>query len=186
MSKVEKVNYDRESLTFSEMKKLNKWAFGTEGKYISDMWLGINKKHFGGKLEPLPLFITNVFPYGGCIGRCFGNYEKRLVHHIELKASLNFQEKLDVLFHEMIHQLLFEESREVDHNTQDWCDEIMRLGKEIWDYDFIASPSNPRKITLEDGTRFSQRIQKEGSITLKQIARFPQSLNLHLNKKDYL
>lgn len=185
MSEIEKVNFNRERITEEEMMNICSWAFGDEGELLSKVWQGLNQDWFYGKLNPLPIFITNVFPYGSAIARCFGNPKFSIAHHIEIKESLDEQKKVDVLLHEMIHQFLFESNEKSDHNAKPWCREIMRLGKEIWDYEFFASPSVPRKVTV-DGVRRSYREQKEGSIELKQISGFPLSLKLNTPYKDYL
>lgn len=103
-----------------------------------------------------------------------------------LASIKHYQGKADVLFHEMIHQFLFENNENAKHDSKEWCREIMRLGKEIWDYDFFASPTKVRKQKLDDGTLHSVRKQDEGSISRTKIARFPQSLNLNINVENYL
>lgn len=182
---IEIIDAERESITHDEMIKLMSWSWGKEGVALAKIWQGLNVKHFGGNLTPLPIWMPQTFPYGHAIGLFSANYERESLH-IQIKQNLSPQKKVDVLFHEMIHQTLSETRRDTSHNALPWCGEIMRLAKEIWNVEIWAAPSLPRKV---DGK--SKRIQKKSpdgieSIERTAIAGFPYSLKLTIPVNDYL
>jgi hypothetical protein len=182
---IEIIDAERESITYDQMLKCMAWSWGEEGVTLAKIWQGLNVKHFGGSLTPLPIWMPSTFPYGGAIGLFCANHQRESLH-IQIKQNLSLQEKVDVLFHEMIHQTLSETRRNTSHNALPWCGEIMRLAKEIWDVEIWAAPSLPRKV---DGK--SKRIQKPSpagikSIERRAIATFPHSLELSISIDDYL
>lgn len=182
---IEIIDAQRESITHQEMIRLMSWSWGDEGIALAKVWQGLNLKHFEGMLTPLPIWMPQTFPYGHAIGLFSANYQRESLH-IQIKQNLSPQEKIDVLFHEMIHQSLSETNQNTKHNALPWCGEIMRLAKEIWNVEIWAAPSLPRKV---DGQ--SKRIQKASPAGIKSIERtaiasFPHSLNLSIPIGDYL
>jgi hypothetical protein len=182
---IEIIDAERESITYDEMLRLMSWSWGKEGVTLAKIWQGLNVKHFGGSLTPLPIWQPRTFPYGRGIGMFSANLKQESLH-IQLKQNLPLQLKADVLFHEMIHQRLSENKEDPQHNALPWCQEIMRLAKEIWDVEIWAAPSIPQKIGGK-----SKRIQKPSpagieSIERTAIASFPHSLELSISIADYL
>lgn len=161
------------------------WSYGEHGVLIARLWQAFNEKHFGGKLVPCPLFFPTATPYGKWIGLFTMNHSFESLH-IQLKYSLSVDSKADVLLHEMVHQYLCETHQATGHNANPWCNEIMRLTKEIWGVTIHASPDSPRRVNGR-----SVRMQKPAadgtpSITRRQIATWPQSIGLSVPIADYL
>lgn len=154
------------------------------GLEVLDEWKSLNKILWGNVLKPIPITASNAMTYGRCIG--FFSY----AGHSEIRIKSSYLQRVpqdtwgtwkDILFHEMIHQYLEERGDDCRHNSVTWCNEIMRLGSLIWDVNFWASPSSPRKINGQ-----SVRIQKrspsgEESIPMKDISAFPHSLRLTID-----
>lgn len=171
------VNEWRRPLDMNELRNLMEQSWGERGLWLAGKWGSFNEKYWQGKLVPLPIWLPSAPPYG----RWFGLYSGgpgRTSHHIQIKRGLDNQSMLGVLLHEMTHQYLYESGQESQHNSEPWCDEIMRLTKLIWGRDIWASPSQPRKV---DGK--SVRVQKTGpngeeSLPLKLISTWPDSLRL--------
>lgn len=198
----------RDPITKDEMLKMAAWAWGDEGEWLARLWIAFNDAHFGGKLEPLPLWQVATFPHGGAIGMFTAGKERSL--SIQLKLQVlgekykknvlpekipdaaergRYIRKSDrllkpgVLLHEMIHQHLFESGQHTGHRGQPWCDEIMRLSKDIWNRDIWASPSRPTKEKNDEGDWVSVRKAKKSpdgkeSLSGEDIARWPHSLDL--------
>lgn len=184
MKDIEIVDLKRDEFSYNDMLKLMRWTNGEEGELITKLWSALNQKHFDNVLKPLPLWFPSAMPYGKVIGRFTGNPEGQSLS-IQIKASENFQSKANILLHEMIHQYLFETDQDVKHNALPFCNQIMRLSKDIWDKTIWASPSVPRKVN-----GISKRIQKPSSdgspsIPLADIASWPHSIDLHLPIKGY-
>ena len=182
---IEIIDAKRDPITHEEMLKLMGWSWGAEGVKLAKIWQGINKKHFGNALTPLPIWFPATLPWGKSIGQFTANTQGESLH-IQLKRGMSMQNKADTLFHEMIHQKLSEDGKNSDHNAVPWCEEIMRLTQELWGVSIRASPDSPRKV---DGK--SQRNQKTSPkgrerISRDAIASFPQSLGLNIEIKNYL
>lgn len=184
MKDIEIIDSTRDDFSYNDMLKLMRWTNGEEGELITKLWSALNQKHFDNVLKPLPLWFPSLFPYNKTAGRFTANLEGQSLS-IQIKAGMTLQDKSDVLLHEMIHQYLSESDLNPNHNALPWCNQIMRLSKDIWDKTIWASPSVPRKVN-----GISKRIQKpssEGSpsIPLADIASWPHSIDLHLPIKDY-
>jgi hypothetical protein len=182
---VEVIDVTREQITFVEMRQMLGWSFGDEGRLIADLWDAFNERHWDGRLVPVPLFFPRVTTYGHWLGLYTCNAANESIH-IQLKFQLTTKQKADVLLHEMVHQFLAECGQNPKHNGIPWCNEIMRLTKEIWGVEIHASPSVPRK---KDGR--SVRIQKpsaigQESISRPQIAAWPCSIGLSVPFDSYL
>lgn len=176
---IEIIDASRSPLTFPEMRKMMSWSWGDRGVWAADLWRKFNEAYWGGQLEPVPIWFPQASPYGHWVGLCSGNRQGQ-TQHIQLLRGKPDDFLAHVLLHEMIHQYLFETGQNPAHNAQPWCEEVMRLTKQIWGKDIWVSPSVPRKV---DGK--SQRIQKRSparqeSIPLKEISGWPHSLNLTL------
>jgi hypothetical protein len=185
---IEILDAERSPISEDEMLQLMGWTWGEKGVILAKLWRAFRDKHFGA-LQPLPIWLPPTFPYGYCIGLFTANPNRESLS-IQIKYGLTLQEKADTLLHEMIHQELSERGDVAKHNATPWCSEIMRLGKEIWNYEFWASPALPKSIEGPKG-RTTVRVQKdsetgERSISRKSIASFPQSLKLSVNLDDYL
>ena len=182
---IDLIDSSRPTLTFEQMRQVMGWSWGEDGEWVADLWRAYNDRHWEGALDPVPIWFPRATPYGRWLGLCTGNSHHQ-TQHIQLKHGCSLQEWADILIHEMVHQALLETRRNPNHNARPWCDEIMRLSKEIWGQDIWAAPSLPRKV---DGK--SQRIQKrspdgEESISRKAIASWPHSLGLHVEIGHYL
>jgi hypothetical protein len=101
----------RPDLTYAEMKALLTVGWGNLGKRVGEAWLHLNKKHFAGKLRPLPITIVSTSPYGRWTGLTYGAAKR--AHLIQLTVPREAGELVadrGVLLHEMIHQYLLERS----------------------------------------------------------------------------
>ena len=176
---VETIDAIRHPLTMEQLREMMGWSFGDEGELMADLWQGFNEQLWDSTLKPCPMFFPRATTYGRWLG-VFTRNKSGMSIHIQLKHSLNTQDKADVLLHEMVHQALSESRRDTSHNAKPWCDEIMRLTANLWQREIWASPSQPRKIKGA-----SVRIQKPSpvgtqSITRTEIATWPYSLKLHV------
>jgi hypothetical protein len=174
---IEVIEGDRFPITLAQFRELMGWSFGTEGTVMADLWAALNSRCWDGKLEPCPMFFPRPTSYGSWVGLFTANLQRKTLH-IQLKHSLSTQDKADVLLHEMVHQYLSETGQSTKHNAQPWCDEIMRITKQLWSVEIHASPDSPRKVNGR-----SVRVQKpsatgQPSIKRKQIANWPHSLGL--------
>jgi hypothetical protein len=153
---------------------------------VADAWQEFNRLYFGGRLKPLPIFLTPSTPYGHCIGWTCGGGP---VTHIALadprKGNVLVADR-GVLLHEMIHQFLHESGEYARHDGGPWCREVMRLhrlltGKDVW-----AGKYTVTKKRLPDGGRVSVRGNVarpgdgEASLTQKVISRWPYSAGIDL------
>ena len=177
MSQIKIEKYARVPLSREEMDCMLRWTYGDEGTRLAMLWRSFNDQLFSASLAPVPIHQPTATPYGHWIGLYSGN-EKRETLEIQLKRGQCINQKIEVLLHEMIHQKLWESGECSSHNHPAWCNEIMRLTREIWGVEIWASPSVPRKVGGK-----SKRIQKPSpdgrpSIPLSSIARWPFSLGL--------
>jgi hypothetical protein len=171
--------------TVADMRRTLEVGWGQLGLCVADCWVEFNRLYFGGRLLPLPIFLTPVLPYGRCVGQteCCG-----VVTHIALAAPRQGRFLVadkDTLLHEMLHQFLHEAGENPKHEGMPWCREIMRLTKQITGKDIWAGAYTIRKV--RDGqARRSVRINLpepgtgRPSIGQRQIARWPDSLGIKL------
>ena len=83
----------------------------------------------------------------------------------------------------MIHQCLVERGANPKHESQDWCDEIMRISHDHFDRKFWAGRYTVGKERTTDGRRVSRRLSKPGpggeaSIPMEDIVSWPFSLGI--------
>jgi hypothetical protein len=160
------------------MRRTLQVGWGEQGERVADCWVEFNRLYFGGRLLPLPIFLTPVMPYGRMIGwTCCGG----AVTHIALAAPRNGRFLVadkNTLLHEMLHQFLHESKEDPKHAGAPWCREIMRLTKQITGKNIWAGPYTVRKVREGDGRR-SMRVNLaepgtgRPSIEQKIIARWP-------------
>lgn len=127
-------DHKRPSITFAEMKKFLVTGWGELGALIADTWAAFNRDHFGGKLSPLPIVLTATSPFGQWVGLTHCDRKHRRAHLIELtwpRGASPLRAGRSTLLHEMIHQHLAERGRDPSHDSEDWCNEIMRVHHEL-------------------------------------------------------
>jgi hypothetical protein len=161
-------------------------GWGDLGGRVADTWERFNHDYFGGRLRPLPIFLTPTTPYGHLVGwTCCGG----AVTHIALAAPKDGHVLVagrGCLLHEMVHQALHEAGEDIRHKGEPWCREIMRLhrlitGEEIW-----AGASVVRKVRDADGVRRSKRYNQPHPETgapglgQRDIAGWPGSAGIRL------
>jgi hypothetical protein len=185
MGKIEIQDFARVPLSRAEMASILRWTYGDEGEQFARLWCGLNDKLFDGKLSPVPIYQPRATPYGKWRGLYSGNMRNESLE-IQLKRGEDRDSKFATLLHEMIHQRLWEAGENPCHNGTPWCNEIMRLTREIWGIEIWASPSVPRKVGGK-----SKRIQKPSpdgrlSIPFCAIELWPHSLRLSLPMERFI
>jgi hypothetical protein len=170
------------------MRRTLEAGWGPLGGRVADTWRDFNRAHFGGRLRPLPIFLTPSTPYGNRLGwTCC----REKVTHIALAAPSQGKVLVadrGVLLHEMIHQLLHETGECIRHAGEPWCREIMRLHRMITGSPIWAARTTVVKVRTADGGRASRRINPphpdtgEPSLTQAEIARWPYSVGLDFGK----
>jgi len=172
----------REPITVDQLRLMMGWSWGKLGTDTADYWQQMNQDFWGGALQPCPIWFPAAVPYGHWIGLYTCNHQSESLHiQVAFNQTDSFAGVVNVLLHEMIHQYLSESGQDTRHNAKPWCNEIMRLTREIWSQDIWASPAVPRK----DAKGKSHRIQMpspqgEPSISRKDIAGWPDSLGLDI------
>jgi hypothetical protein len=165
-----------------------RWAlvtgWGELGGRVYDAWCEFNSRHFGGKLRPLPIFLTTASPYGKMLGWtcCAGP-----VTHMALLApriGTRLVADLNVLLHEMCHQWLHEQGLYPSHDGQPWRELIMRLHHEITGERIWAGPPTVAKDKDRRSVRVNAPDPESGrpSITQGEIARWPYSCGIDLGR----
>jgi hypothetical protein len=169
--------------TFDIMKLGLVTGWGALGARTADTWAEFNQTYFAGQLKPLPIFFTQVSPYGHWLGLCSCSSESRTICLCRPRETTQLRADKGVLLHEMIHQHLTERGESPAHKDQPWRDEIARLTLQITGKLIVASAQKVTKIRQQDGTRKSVRVQAdEASLGQKQIARWPHSIGLELGE----
>jgi hypothetical protein len=168
--------------TLAEMRHALEVGWGAVGGRVADCWADYNRRYFGGRLKPLPLFLTPLAPYGKKVGWTCGGAVTHIALCVPKDGTANVADK-GTLLHEMIHQALHESGECPKHAGEPWCREIMRLhrqitGKEIW--------AGKYTVTKERGSRRSLRGNlphpETGapSIPQAEIARWPHDSGIDL------
>jgi hypothetical protein len=180
---VQVLDADRHQVTVQQLRQMMGWVYGSDGEQLADLWHGLNVRLWGGRLEPVPMWMPTCTSWGRWIGLYTHNHAGRSLS-IQVKWQLGPQGWADVLLHEMVHQALAEAGRCTAHNAVPWCQEIMRISLELWGVRIWASPSVPRRVG-----GISKRVQAPAadgtpSITRRELSSWPQSIGLHVRKQD--
>jgi hypothetical protein len=168
--------------TAREMRRALVVGWGRLGARVAECWEEYNRLYFGGRLKPLPVFLTPAMPYGRLLGwTCCGG----AVTHIALAAPKDGEVLVadrGVLLHEMVHQLLHESGEGTGHGGEGWRREVMRLhkrltGKEVWAGKPTVFKGKDRK-----SVRGNKPHPETGAPSLTQgdIARWPHSVGIVL------
>jgi len=181
---VQVLDADRHPITTEQMRLMMGWVYGTDGEQLADLWAAFNRLLWGGKLEPVPLWMPTCTSWGRWIGLYTHNHSRSL--SIQVKWQLAAEARAGVLLHEMVHQALAEAGKCTRHNAAPWCDEIMRISHELWGVRIWASPSNPTRVAGESVRRQKPSPSGEPSITRRQIASWPHSVGLRVNVHEVL
>jgi hypothetical protein len=183
---IEVLPVDRDRITTDQQRQLLTWTFGPVGAELAELWAALNHRLWDGQLDPCPIWLPRCTTYGRWIGLCSGDPEARRTLSLQVKWQLSRQARADVILHEQLHQALIETGRNPQHNRWPWCQELMRITRELWGIEIWAAPAIPRKVRSTDtGELVSSRVQRRGpqgqtSITRQQIATWPASIGLHV------
>jgi hypothetical protein len=172
--------------TFSEMRRALVVGWGELGGRVADCWADYNGRYFGGRLRPLPLFLTPVSPYGTWLGLSCGGTEVRSLALTCPKQGEVLVANRGVLLHEMVHHSLFERGVTSKHDGEPWRLEIMRLtqaltGRDVWAGAYVVA-----KEKVQGGGRRSVRRNRPDpatgrpSLTQAEIAGWPASIGVDL------
>ena len=184
-------DHTRPRISFPQMRTFMHVGWGDLGLRIAAYWADYNARYFSGKLEPIPIVLTNTSPYGHWLGCTHCNRIRRRAHLIQLtmpaQARILVADR-GVLLHEMIHQHLAERGDSPKHDGHPWCAEIMRLHYEITGRRIWATPATVAKLPAakKGGKRKSIRRQTDDpatglpSLDPAQIATWPHSTGLKL------
>ena len=169
-----------------EMRRALVAGWGRLGGRVADYWDEYNRAYFGGRLRPLPIFLTPATPFGRRIGwTCCGGAITHIALAAPTRGTVLVADRCTLL-HEMVHQHLHEKGEDFKHAGEPWRREIMRLhlaltGREIW-----AGKSSVGKKITEDGDRVSVRANVphpetgEASLSQAAIARWPYGARIDL------
>jgi hypothetical protein len=157
---------------------------------VADCWADYNERYWGGRLRPLPVFLTPATPYGKRLGWTCCEPQ---VTHIALAYPLTCPAEGQVLvadrstlLHEMTHQGLSEAGLCPEHKGQPWRDEVMRLHRLLTGQDIWAGAPTVVKEKDGDGARRSVRLNRpqpvtgQPSLSQADIARWPGSVGIDL------
>jgi hypothetical protein len=169
--------------TFDEMERNLIIGWGELGRSVARYWKKYNEQYFEDRLQPLPMFLTPVTPYGRFVGWTCTMQD---ITHICLCApsigTILVADK-GVLLHEMVHQFLHDNGEYSKHNGEPWRREIMRLNKLLTKKEIWAGASTVIRVKGK-----SKRINKPhpatgiASLRQGQIARWPHSVGIKLGK----
>jgi hypothetical protein len=156
---------------------------GEAGTWAAETFARLNVSYLSGEV-PCRGIAWGLTPHGGHLGHT--QPSGRITLHPALldpqSNAWNIEPFLgeafaeDVILHEMIHALfrargIPSNEKTGEHNTQHWCDEIMRLAPLLGLGDLKAAPVKPRRIDGE-----VTRKELDGYMTQDQLARFPHPL----------
>ena len=102
--------------------------------------------------------------------------EEQSINTAQLGASF----ATDVLLHEMLHVTLFDTGIEgtktvPHHNSQPWCDEIMRISPQLGLDPIKAAPVKPRRIRIGDESKVVRKAL-DGHLSRIEMATWPYLL----------
>ena len=148
------------------------------GAWAHDTFVELNAEYFDGEVAHAGI-VWGLTPHGHALAHTYA--DGRITLHPALldprdsawglKPFLGTAYARDVLLHEMIHALLFGRGGEHSHNTQPWCDELVRLAPLLGLRSIKAVPVVPRRI---DGVVVRRPL--DGHLERAAIAAFPHSL----------
>jgi hypothetical protein len=158
----------------------NLW--GEAGTWAAATWTHLNTDHFNSRLIYHGI-VFGLTPHGENLAHTWP--DGRITLHPSLldphgdawmighKLGALFAE--DVLLHEMVHVVLDEagvpNTSQGQHNTVEWCEQIMRITPQLGLPPILAAPVKPRRV---DGK--VRRLPREGYLSRADIAYWPHSL----------
>jgi hypothetical protein len=161
-------------------------GWGALGGRVADCWADYNERYWGGRLRPLPMFLTQVSPYGHWVGlTCISPSVRSIALTCPASGQVLVADR-GVLLHEMTHQHLWEQGLCGKHDGQPWRDEIMRLNRSLTGKDIWAGAPTVVKEKDGDGARRSVRLNRphpvtgQPSLSQADIARWPGSAGINL------
>jgi hypothetical protein len=162
----------------NSFRQAQELLWGKAGVWAYDIFEELNEEYFADEV-PMRGIAWGLTPHGGHLGHC--QQSGRITLHPALLDPRSDAWRLerylgegyarDVLLHEMIHALLFERVVKHDHNTQPWCDEVMRLAPLLGLGQILAAPVLPRQVEGK-----VCRLQFDGHLSRREMASFPHSL----------
>jgi hypothetical protein len=172
---------------FYTMKETATEAWGQLGSDTADRWFDFNGRFFSGKLQPIPLVITNTQPFGRRLAFCSRGCGRTITLNRPSCHSVLVAENASLL-HEMIHQCLFERGEDPSHKSLGWRNEIMRIHRQLTGDDIWAGASTTARRKQNNGSSKVARINKShpvtGALSLVQgrIASWPHSVGISLGE----
>ncbi len=160
----------------------NLW--GEAGVWAADTWTRLNTVHFAGQLVYHGI-VWGLTPHGHLLGYT-SNPDNRITLHTALldprgdawriSNKLGERYAADVLLHEMVHVALHaagvaSDERDGQHNTVEWCAEIVRITPQLGLPAIKAAPVKTRRV---NGTVVRQAL--DGHLSRSNIARWPHPI----------
>jgi len=161
----------------------NLW--GTVGTWTADTWTHLNTTYFGGKAKYHGV-TWGLTPHGKRLGHTWvddggaGVLGRITLHPAlldprgnawEMGPVLGARLAEHVLLHEMLHAYLGDRGLDASHNSQPWCDEIMRITPLLGLAAVQAEPVKPRRV---DGKVV--RLARDGFLSRDDLAHWPHTL----------
>ena len=160
------------------------------GVWAADTWTAHNANHFDGQLK-FHGIVFGLTPHGHNLAHTSNpdgdsiQYPRITLHPALLdprgdawgmNLHLGARHAEHVLLHEMVHVALFDAGIEntkdkPHHNTQEWCDQIMRISTRLGLNPIKAAPVNPRRV---DGKVV--RLAQDGFLSRDDLAHWPHTL----------
>jgi hypothetical protein len=150
------------------------WPAGA-GQWAADTWEELNGAYFGGTI-PYHGIVWGLTPHGSRLGHT--SEGGRITLHPALldpangmvwdqpSALYGNRYARDVLLHEMVHV-----GGAHGHNSQAWCDEVVRITPLLGLPPVQAEPVKPRRISGK-----VKRQAQDGYLDRKALASWPHSL----------
>jgi hypothetical protein len=160
----------------------NLW--GEAGTWVADTWTRLNAEHFDGSLRYHGV-VWGLTPHGGRLGHPSNPGGRITLHpalldprsdawHIRDRLGMRCAE--DRVLHEMIHVVLLARGipnteSEPQHNTPEWCEEIMRITLRLGLPAIKAVPVKTRRV----GGKVVRR-ELDGHLSRDAISRWPHTI----------
>lgn len=157
--------------------------WGEAGTWVADTWPDLVARCFDGSL-PYGGVVWGLTPHGHHLGHTSAATGRITLHPALLdpqdeevwsvpEAVLGVRYASDVLLHEMVHVRLLGVPHGPDgpHNTEAWCEEIMRITPLLGLARVTAEPVKPRRINGK-----VTRAARDGYLSRDAIARWPHTL----------